>query len=207
MLNNNQIEKLKSLMRNNENIEIMSKNELEQIKEEATYSGFHYIITIIFFIIVFVNTIYLTRSVLGMKVESDDSNAKKAKSLMKTACLISYIGDFIILILAGIIYWNGKNSETIKSMIQYSGVDNMYIGLRIAIFSILMIVSLLVGSLCLSASKEIEKSPNESELNSEKHLCREIGQMFILHFLVFTLIQGGVTVWKLVKDSRSLNKI
>ncbi len=206
MLNTEQKQKLKILSLEKEEIEILSKSELDKIKEESTYSGIHYMITIIFFMVVLVNTIYLTKAVLGMKVQDGDVNVEKAKNLISSACIISYFGDFLIIILAAIMYWKGKNDETIKSMVEYSGVENMYVGLRIAIFSILMIVSLLVGSLCISASKEIEESPNKAELNSEKHLFKEVGQMFILHFLVFTLFQIGVTIWKIIKDSHNINK-
>lgn len=51
-------------------------------------------ITIIFFMVVLVNTIYLTKAVLGMKVQDGDVNVEKAKNLISSACIISYFGDF-----------------------------------------------------------------------------------------------------------------
>lgn len=186
---------------------MLTNEKIKEIKTESMYSAFHYMITVIFFIVVLINTIYLTKSIMGMSVDSSDENTVKAKNLMISACTISYIGDFLIALLVGFSYWYGSNSSTIKNLMNTTGVDDIYVGIRIAIFSILMIVSLLVGSICISASKEIQKSSNESEYNSEKNLCKDIGQMFILHFMIFTLIQGGVTIWKLFYDSGNIKTL
>ena len=174
----------------------------KETKSNVIFTSFHFMIALIFFLVILVNTIYLTKAVLGMSVNSSDTNAVKAKNLMLSACVISYTGDLLILTLLGIVYsyysyHPNEANEYTKRSIKTVGGHDIYSVLRIIIFSLLMFVSLIVGSLCLEASKYINKSDDPGQYNNEYSLCKELGQMFILHFLTFTLLQGAVCGYQL----------
>jgi len=189
-----------------------SQDSKEELKTEVMFSSFHYMIAVIFFLVVLMNTLYLTQATVRMNVDSSDTNAVKAKNLMIGACAVSYFGDLLILcLLIGSYWYNSYRPDEAdkysKQIMSTTGGKDIYTAIRILIFSTLMIVSLIVGGLCLDAANYINKSDDPSQYNTEYNLCKDIGQMFMLHFIVFTLLQGVVSVGKLFYDSGNIHKL
>ena len=77
----------------------MSSSINTEKKSNIIFSSFHFMIALIFFLVILVNTVYLTKALIGMDVNQNDTNAVKAKNLMLSSCIISYVGDFLILLL------------------------------------------------------------------------------------------------------------
>lgn len=186
------------------NTELTEKNE-EQIKKnkelasETAFSTIHYIITMIFFFLILINIISLTTSTLNMDVNSSDTNAVNAKKLMIVAQVVAYTGEFLILLFIGIAYsYSGseKNKNYYNKAMSYTGTKDIYSMMRAISFSILMFISIVVSTLCLSAAKEINLSDDPSQYNNQYSLCQEIGRMFFLHFVLFTSIQGASYIYQ-----------
>uniref|UniRef100_A0A6C0BCM9 Uncharacterized protein n=1 Tax=viral metagenome TaxID=1070528 RepID=A0A6C0BCM9_9ZZZZ len=175
----------------------------DEQKTEIRISTCHYIITLVFFMIVLINTIYLTLSVSKMNVDLNNSNAVKAKNIMIAACAVSYIADFIIIGILAIAYsyqsyYPEESKDYSMKLIETIGGEDIYTSLRITVFSILMITSLIVGALCVDAGKLIDKSDNSDQYSDEYNLCKEMGRLFLLHFLFFTTIQFSTYVYQAI---------
>ena len=181
----------------------------EEEKTNIVMKSFHYFVALIFFLVILVNTLYLTKAALNMSVSSGDTNAQKAKNLMIGGCAISYFGDLLILcIIAFAYYYNfyhpTEASDYSDKLMEKTGGENIYVAFRVIIFSILMIVSLLVGALCIEAANYIDKSDDPSQYNTEYNLCKDMGQMFMLHFMIFTILQGAGYLYKLCYDTGNI---
>lgn len=170
---------------------------------EIVFSTLHYAITLLFFFVVLVNIISLTISTFNMSVPSNDTYGNNAKNLMITAQVISYIGLVSILSFAYYAY-SVKEQDYLKQDMLMTGASNVYEMMRIVTFSILMFVSIVVSVLCLSASYEIEKSEYSSEYGNQNQLCKELGRMFFLHFILFTSIQGFSYLYQIFYENGTI---
>lgn len=161
----------------------------------------HYFITLIFFVLILVNIINLTKGTLNMNVPSDDPNGLKAKELMTAAEVITYISLLIILIFITVTYLYASNKETTyyENVMKLSGGENIYAAMRIITFSILMFISILVSGLCFEAAKYITKSNDPENYSEQYNLCITLGTLFFAHFIVFTSIQGFSYVYQYLK--------
>ena len=174
---------------------------------EIVFSTIHYMITFIFFFVILVNIISLTIATLNMNVDSNDTNAVNAKNLMIAAQVIAYLGEFLILIFAAVAYAYSGKEET-KSYyniaMSYTGSSDVYVLIRIVSFSILMFISIIVSALCLAAAKEINLSDDPSQYSNQYSICQELGKMFFIHFVLFTIIQGGSYVYQLFYNTGTI---
>jgi ABC-type uncharacterized transport system permease subunit len=187
----------------------LNSNETDAMKEKKKkgessiiFSSFHYLILLIFFIIIFVNTIYLTISTLNMDVSSNNESAIEAKNLMVTAVLISYVADLIILsILGGAYYYQYSNpiesKKYSKELIDMTGAEDIYVAIRIIIFSILMFISVVIASLCFDAAVQILNTEDPSQYNNQYNTCLDIGKLFTFHFVLFSILQGSVYIYQI----------
>ena len=80
--------------------------------DSLIFTTLHYVISLIFFLMILFNTVSLTRITVNMSVNNDDENAKKAKDLMILSCSLGYGGLLFILLFAVIIYIYIYNSNT-----------------------------------------------------------------------------------------------
>lgn len=186
--------------------EIDNNDFIENKKENnktlnAIIEGFHFMICIMFFTITLVLTLKLTLSLVNMQVPEDDEHAITAKQLMTSAVVISYLFDFLIIftVLGFIVYTSYhpedymNESDKIK---QKTGAKNIYVGFRVIIFSLLMLLSIIMSSLCFAASLEIEDSNDPGKYTDQYNSCKELGQTFMLHFIIFTFAQGAIYLFK-----------
>lgn len=174
---------------------------------EVVFSSIHYTITFIFFIVILVNVISLTLSTINMSVSSSDTNAVTAKNLMIAAQAIAYFGLGSILLFVGFAYfYSGKeeNKEYYDLAMTYTGSSDIYIMMRVIVFSILMFISIVVSALCLAAAKQIDLSDDPSQYTSQYNLCKELGVMFFLHFAIFSIIQGGSYMAKIFYSTNNI---
>lgn len=142
-----------------------------------------------------------------MKIVDSDSYGETAKNLLISSVVISYVGDLFIIGLLGISYAYVKNENYNKNLMKYTGGEDKFVAVRIMIFSILMFVSLVVGSLCLAASREIELSEYSDQYTDQYNQAVEIAKMFLLHFILLTTIQGFVYIYQLFYNSGNINSI
>lgn len=164
---------------------------IEKEKSKAYSEGFHFVLCICFFLITLYFTIKLTKTLQSMPDVNGDENALTAKQLMTTAVTISYIFDLIIVCIIGYyLYAYHKDEELLKNskVLEYTGSNSVYIGLRIMAFSLLMFLSLLLSSLCFSAADEILNSDDPSLYSNQYNECLDIGRDFMIHFIGFTCI-------------------
>lgn len=186
----------------------------EKIKTDETnhkYSQIHYLITFIFFFIILINVVILTMSIMSMDVLSSDTNAIKAKNLMITAVSIAYIGEFLILVFLGVgyAYQSNKTKEVTEyydTLLKSTGGKTINEAMRIVSFSILMFISLVVSALCFEAAKYISESDDPSQYNDQYNTCQKLGEMFLLHFALFTAIQGASYISQLYQNDKETNK-
>lgn len=179
-------------------------------KSNIIFGSIHYIVTLIFFILILSNIIALTKATINMSVNSDDENAKKAKELMGTACIIAYVGDLLIILFLILAYsYRSYNTDDVKSyydkIMNLTGGENLYAAMRIVVFSILMFISVVVSALCLDAAKYINISDDPEQYNDEYNLCKSLGSLFMLHFIIFTTIQGISYVYQLFYNSGAID--
>ena len=154
----------------------------------------HYIITLIFFLLILFNIISLTIGTVNMTVSSSDENAVTAKNLMTAACVITYVFLLLIFIFLGICYSyrsydTPETRSSYEKLMNTTGGETLYTSMRIVTFSILMFISLIVSALCLEAANYIDKSDDPSQYSDQYNLCKELGKMFFVHFILFTGIQ------------------
>lgn len=179
----------------------------EKGKFKIALDTFHYVITFIFFILILVNIISLTIGTVNMKVNSSDENAVTAKNLMISACVITYVFLLLIFIFLGICYSyrsydTPETRSSYEKLMNTTGGESLYMSMRIVTFSILMFISIIVSALCLEAANYIDKSDDPDQYNDQYNLCKELGKMFLMHFILFTFIQGcGYAKQYLFEDS------
>lgn len=171
-----------------------SKTINEKEKFNIALDTFHYVITFIFFLLILINIISLTIGTINMKVNSNDENAVTAKNLMISACVITYVFLLLILIFLGICYSyrsydTPETRSNYEKLMKTTGGSSLYMSMRIVTFSILMFISLVVSALCLEAANYISKSDDPSQYDEQYNLCKELGRLFMVHFILFTTIQ------------------
>lgn len=183
----------------------MSSSE-EPVKKQTwvEYLHLHFVITIIFFFLILINIISLTMSTVNMNVPSSDIDATTAKNLMISAEVITYAGLLIILIFLGVTYSysSHKTANYYEKMMGLTGAEDIYTAMRVVTFSILMFISIVVSALCLEAANYISKSDNSDEYTDQYNLCKDLGRMFFIHFVVFSSIQGVSYIYEIYKDGQ-----
>ena len=182
----------------------MSSKTLEE--SNTIFSSIHYIITLIFFLVILVDIVKLTISTINMSVDSDNENAVIAKNFMIAASAITYIGELIIILFLLIAYsYQSYETPDIKNYYEtlkgITGAENLYVALRIVAFSILMFISIVVSALCYEALHYIDISDDPSEYTDQYNVCKEITRLFFLHFVLFSSIQGVAYIYQLFYNS------
>lgn len=153
----------------------------------------HYLITFILFCFILINTISLTIGTANMDVPSSDTNGMTAKNLMVSAEVITFVGllTIIIFLIAAYSYSSNKNSTTYyEKMMGLTGTEDLYVAMRILTFSMLMFISIVDSALLLEAANYISMSDDPSAYNDEYNLCKHLGDVFFVHFIFFSCIQG-----------------
>lgn len=175
-------------------------------KSWVEYLGIHYIITLIFFFLILVNIISLTMTTINMDVPPEDTDAMTAKNLMISAQVITYVGLLIILVFLGVAYSYSsyKTNSYYEQMMGITGADNLSAAMRIVTFSILMFISLIVSALCLEAANYISMSDNSNNYNDQYNICKDLGKLFMLHFIIFTSIQGFSYIYGFYEDDGAI---
>lgn len=181
----------------------MSSEVIENEKKKGIeFSTFHYVLCGMFFLFILVNIFSLSVGTFKMDVNQNDQNAVKAKQLMGAASIITIITLILIVIFCGVCV-NYKNSEVpnVKSyyngMLYATGEKDIYVAMRVIVFSILMFISLLDAALCLEASKLIGESDDPSQYDSENNLCKELSKFFLFHFALFSVVTVGGYLYQL----------
>jgi hypothetical protein len=186
----------------------MEKTYISEEKSKTMFSTIHYMITFIFFLFILINTIILSKSILNMEVGSHQTDMIQAKNVMIATALFGYIEVFFVL---GIVFLTGdyhlnkddydnKNGDLTFEYIKQTGGENVYSSSRIVIFSSLMLVSLIMGILSATAYQLIDESGEKKNYEDQYTLTKEIAKTFILHFLLFTALQGGSILWQKMFD-------
>lgn len=173
------------------------------------FSTIHYIITLIFFLIVFFNILSLTKTTINMDVDSSDKNAKTAKDLMISAISIGYLGELIIIIFLIVVNIYSSNQDDLTrsyydKLMGTTGAENLYAAMRIISFSILMFISLVIAVLCKEAANNIDSSNDPSKYEKEYDECITLAEMFFAHFVMFTIIQGIAYLYQLFYNDGGL---
>ena len=154
-------------------------------------SGFHFFITFVFFIFLVVCSYFITKIFKSLPEDIEDNNAKIGKQLLFSAMIIAWI--IITLILIGIIWIlvlgvKGEFNKTFitRKLTNITGKKNIFVVLRIAVFSTLMVFSLIIGSLCGLSYSYFKKS-NIKDVDLE--ILHEIAKALMLHTFLFIIIQ------------------
>lgn len=174
---------------------------------ELIITTIHYILTVVFFFMILVDLISLTSTTINMNVCSADEHAKTAKNLMISSLVLGYVSLLTIAIFIIICYWYSSSKTSLtyyETLMGYTGAENTYALVRIVTFSILMFISIVISSLCIAAAKEIDLSSDSDKYKKQYNVCYEMGKMLMLHFLVFTAIQGSVYLYKFYYDTKNI---
>lgn len=190
----------------------MKENTTDDSKNvKYLFKYIHYVITVIFFIIILLDTISLTTGTIKMTVSDGDTNAETAKNLMISAISISYVADLLLLIFLGICYsYKSNDTEDTRSyydkLMKTTGGENLYAAMRVIVFSTLMFVSLVVASLCYEAANYINKSDDPSQYQEQYNLCKAVSRLFMEHFTLFSLLQGGSYIYEILYNDGTVKK-
>lgn len=146
-----------------------------------------------------------------MNINSSDTYAQNAKSLMIMAQVVSYVCLFSVAFFDIYLYMNSEKEQIKalynqlgKSYKSYKSPSDNYTILRIITFSTLMFVSIVVAALCFAASKEIETSQDSSMYGNQYTLCKDLGRLFFLHFMLFTIIQGFSYIYQIFYENGNI---
>ena len=106
--------------------------------ENTMFATVHYILTVIFFIIVLISCLALLKVTYNM--EPVDSDTEKAKQLMYSASIIGLLSELLILIFVifTYMYSSSKNERTISyydKLLGNTGTENLFAAMRIVSFS------------------------------------------------------------------------
>jgi hypothetical protein len=115
----------------------------------------HYIITVIFFVVLVIATLLLSQTLQTMYIPENDPTAQSAKNTLAAAVSLGWITEIIIvvgLIYIGIIGFRGGFGETTQQLKSITGSDKLFVSLRVIVFSILVLVSLIMGVLCFTTN-------------------------------------------------------
>lgn len=181
----------------------MSSEVIEKEKKKGIeFSTFHYVLCGLFFLFILVNIFSLSIGTFKMDVNQNDENAVKAKQLMSAACIITIIFLILIVIFCAVCV-NYKNSAVpnVKSyydgMLYATGEKDIYVAMRVIVFSTLMFLSVLDAALCIEASKLIGESDDPSQYDSENTLCKDLSKFFLFHFALFSVVTVGGYLYQL----------
>lgn len=189
----------------------IEKEREEKVESNTIFSSIHYVIVVIFFFVILVNILSLTLTTYNMDVSTTNENAVTAKNLMIAANVITYLGEILIVLFVIITYsYQSYQSKELKSyydeLFNVAGSENLYIATRVVAFSMLMIISVIVSSLCLEAANYISMSDDPSEYTDQYNICNEIGKLFFVHFILFTSIQGVAYIYQLFYNTGAIKK-
>lgn len=189
--------------------EINKKVELDKImrKEEESIvnsyiEGVHFTLCFMFFMITLIFTLELTYSLINMD-SSDNEDIQTAKNIMTSAVVISFaMLILIVCIVLGVGYYAKNSTDKYDNISEYlnnkTGGHNIYISVRIIIFSILMFTSVILSALCFGAAGEIDNSGYKNEYEDQYNTCMDLGKTFITHFMIFTTAQIIAIFYKML---------
>lgn len=174
---------------------------------ESSFGIIHYVLTFIFFLMILINILNLLRVTYNM--EPVDSNTQTAQDLMYTAVGIGFGGELLIIVflLFTYMYSSSKNELTISyydKLMGNTGAESLYAAMRIVTFSILMLISMIISVLCYDAAKYIDKSSSSEDFEKEKARCEDIAETFMIHFIIFTVIQAFIYIYQLCFNNGSI---
>lgn len=186
----------------------IKRNEEEHIVNSYV-EGIHFTLCFIFFLLTIIFILELTYSLINMEPSNND-DIETARSLMTSAVVIGFTMILIIIcIVIGLSYYAKNKPDSYdnlsKSLNKSTGGHNVYISIRIVIFSILMFSSIILSSLCLSAAKEIDNSGYKSEYEDQYNTCMDLGKTFLTHFMIFTFAQLLATCYKMLFTSGNIS--
>ena len=177
-------------------------------ENESSFSTVHYMITLIFFIMILGDILGLLRTTYNMKPL--DSNTETAQNLMYSAVGIGLGGELLIIIFVifTYMYSSSKNETTISyydKLMGNTGAENLYEAMRIVSFSILMFISIVIAALCFESVQYINSSSLSSSFTKEINECKLIAETFTLHFVLFTSIQFIFYIYQLLYSNGTVN--
>jgi hypothetical protein len=161
----------------------------------ANFEVVHYIITILFFTVftLIVLKLLVTYRTLPENT-SNNEDITKATEYLLTAIVLGFLAIFIILIglvFIGILGFR-KDFKTYTDSLQTTlKADNIYIALRIIIFSILFGTSIVVAILAAKAAQLFKDKPNYTD---QYDTCYEAARVSTIHVLLFVAVQGVVYI-------------
>lgn len=165
----------------------------------------HYVITIIFYIIFFLNVRELTNTFGDMNISGDNSYATKAKQSLGLALIIGWSILLIILIgliLIGIMGATGffKNYNLGDDLSIVTGEKDIYVSLRILTFSLLVFGSIIVAVLCSITQYYILDTEDPSRYSSQYNTCEAVSKLLYFHVILLCIIQGSIYLFSTFKD-------
>lgn len=184
-----------------------NQDKKDKVVVNSFTEGVNFMLCTIFFLITLVFTIQLTDSIVNMADTNGDTNAENAKNLMISAVTFSYIIDFFIIITFLSFYTYSvtqpdKYNSTQEKINNKIGGQNIYISIRIVIFTALMLLSILMSSLVFAAAGEIDKSDNPDLYSDQYNMCMDLGRSFMIRFILFTFVQVIVFLIKACIDMK-----
>lgn len=158
----------------------------------ALVSCLHYFVTFMFFMVLLYATITLTQSLVNMNADPADSDAQSAENTLKDAVVIGWICVGLIIVglaAVGIMGFRGEfeHSNLREGITYLSGKDKIFTGLRVLVFSILVIVSIVMASLLKLSASFIK---NDDIYVEQYNDCSKFANMMYVHVFVLFAIQG-----------------
>ena len=166
---------------------------------------FHYFITIMFFLVLLISTLILTSSLNNMNVIAGDTDGQDAETAMKTAVMVGWIS--IILIVFGLLgvtilgFKGGFEYAYFKeSLSSITKEEEIFVALRVLVFSILVISSFIVAVLLAAAAEFITNSVYSDNYSQQYDDCKEFSKLMFTHIAILITAQSLVFIYSYTKQ-------
>ena len=171
-------------------------------------SWIHYVVTLVFFIVLIVATITLTISVYNMDITPGDSAGLHAQNSIKTAAITGWVAIGLILAglsIAGVLMITDQYNETIiaDTISELTGQEKAAIAIRFLVFFVLVFSSVLIAILLTIAAEFILKTPNPEQYTDQYDNCIKFAKIMYLHTALIIIIQSLVYFYSYIKTCQN----
>ncbi len=158
----------------------------------------HYIVTLVFFIVTIIITFHLIQSYKSLVVVPGDQDGLKGQKYLGSAIIFGIIIEILIivgLIAIGILGFRGDFSYVKSVATSITGSEELFVALRIIVFSLLVFTSLVMGILVFKAYIAFTDSAYSNMYQDQINTCLREGIILIGHIILIVFVQLAVFIF------------